>query len=376
MLLLFTACLHLLQASCRYSRKAAESGGWETETMEFLYTKNQDGVCVDKVTEPETEVYIPERLAGLPVTELGAYVLSGSAVEAVHLPPQVRKIGAYAFYGCEKLREVWCYGRAVDLGTGLFADDRQIGFVDLTLFAGERSCMKELLQEIRQTLRVQLHEIPEGAGAPEPSREARLIFPEYFEESVENTPARKVVVETHGCGQRYRYCFARREFQYADYDALFAHMQVQESEELSAELAVGRLRYPRELGKRSRERYEAYLREHWEAAARILLQADRLSRTRATNLTPGLLPWFAEEILADGQAEPELSEKLVRITVMAQELGDTEMVSCLMDYAHKLRSRDARQQPQDAADGAGTAAQAGGSPERAEPQRRRRRFEL
>ncbi|MCD8221584.1 MAG: leucine-rich repeat domain-containing protein [Clostridiales bacterium] len=315
--------------------------------MEFLYTVKGNEVCLDKILEPESETDIPEILEGLPVTELGAYVLSGTAIEVVHIPPQVRKIGAYAFYSCAKLKKIYCYGRATDLGAGVFADDRRIAYLDLTVFAGERSCMKEMLSEIRQTLRVQIHEVNESRQPPTATtgatqttmtgtkaKEARLIFPEYFEESVENTPARKLMVETHGCGQRYRYCFVRREFQYAGYDDLFVHAQVQESEELSAEMAIGRLRYPRELGNRSRERYETYLREHWCAAAKVAIRADHPARQSVSNVDPETLPWLIEELI---KPDPE---QLREITDIAQREQDTAMVSWLMDYRHRIFGKE------------------------------------
>ena len=51
--------------------------------------------------------------------------------------------------------------------------------------------------ELRQTLRVQLHQMPAAASG---SSRGTSDFPEYYEDSVENTPARIVSIETHGCG--------------------------------------------------------------------------------------------------------------------------------------------------------------------------------
>jgi hypothetical protein len=287
--------------------------------MELKYTIKGDHVCVDKITEPEREVMIPERMEGLPVTELGAYVLSGTDVEEVHLPAGVTRIGAYAFYNCENLRRIHCFGRATDLGAGVFTNDRGIEYLELKNFPGERSCFKEMLTEIRQTLRVR---VLEG------TQEARLIFPEYYEEAVENTPGRKIDVETHGCGQRYRYCFVRREFQYAGYDELFPHVKVQESEELVCELAIGRLKYPMNLTQRYQEKYREYLKEHWLAAAKVLIAADRPSEKHSTNLDSGELPWLLEEIVTVD------AEQMQQIIDAAQKTGDTEMVSWLMNYNH------------------------------------------
>ena len=66
----------------------------------------------------------------------------------------------------------------------------------------------------------------------------------------------------HGCGHRYRNAFSGTQLQYPVYDKLFAHIQVQESGELVTELALGRLRFPHQLGEERRQVYEEYLKEH------------------------------------------------------------------------------------------------------------------
>ena len=402
--------------------------------MNFIYTRIKDEIRIDKIEDPEAVIYVPEEFEDCPVTELGSYVLAHSAVEEIHLPPYVRKIGAYGFYECEQLKRIYCYSRVLDLGAGLFAGVPAVEYLDITEFPGERSCLKEMLAELRQTLRVQLHQMvtvmPEEVTVAVPGHaieekrmpvpghtaaemEARLIFPEYYEDSVENTPARIVSIETHGCGHRYRYCFAGRVFQYRGYDELFPHVQVQEKEELVTELALGRLLYPRELSEKFREHYLDYVREHWKTAGKLLIQADRMQKNRVSNLEPGKLPWLVDEVLdaahqdvsagdrqnvlgADEAAkEPEkpvnaaqisenLEEQLGELTNLAQEAGDTEMVSWLMERRHRLRTvNSARSEA--AALTADTVQRTDGNQSTAgrleisgEPQRpkRKRRFEL
>lgn len=367
--------------------------------MEFSYRIEKEKAIIEKVLEPEAVAVIPEELEGYPVTELGAYVLSGSDVEELHLPSGLVKIGAYGCYNCRRLRRIFCYSRVNDLGAGVFAGVQTVEYLDFVLIRGERSCLKDVLSELRQTLRVRIREVePEEVGAPGAGgrmypvvREARLIFPEYFEDSVENTPARIVSVETHGCGHRYRYCFQKREFQYGDYDGIFPHVQVQEPEALVAELAFGRLRYPHGLTERNRRAYEEYLAQHWRMAGQILIGADHLERAQASNLEPGQLPWLVEQVLEPGlwaagdesvpteaghvqsggqvpcgdqkQGEgttlavnrtPERVEVISAYIAMAQQAGDTEMVSWLMDYRHRTVA------------GAGTAAAQGVAVEQAE----------
>ena len=52
-----------------------------------------------------------------------------------------------------------------------------------------------------------------------------LTFPEYYEESVENTPARITETHVHGCGHRYRYCFENTQLLFREYDSLFPYMK-------------------------------------------------------------------------------------------------------------------------------------------------------
>lgn len=374
--------------------------------MNFIYTRIKDEIRIDKIEDPEAVIYVPEQFEDCPVTELGSYVLAHSVVEEIHLPPYVRKIGAYGFYECEQLKRIYCYSRVLDLGAGLFAGVPAVEYLDITEFPGERSCLKEMLAELRQTLRVQLHPMEDaitgkdavsvsqktaektmpvfGHAAEEGNlsvfgnateetkkeNEARLIFPEYYEDSVENTPARIVSIETHGCGHRYRYCFAGRVFQYRGYDELFPHVQVQEKEELVTELALGRLLYPRELSKKLREHYLEYVREHWKTAGKLLIQADQMKKSRVSNLEPGKLPWLVDEVLSAvkqdmdignghgvsdtvkaankpgevlkaDQAGVNLADQLGELINLAQEAGDTEMVSWLMERRHRLRTEGA-----------------------------------
>lgn len=286
--------------------------------MEFEYTLTEKGVRIDKVADPGAIVMVPDEIKGTPVTELGAYVLAGSRVEELHLPPALVKIGAYAFYNCEQLKRITCYSRIGDLGTGMFAGGKGAEFLDFTQIEGEKSYFKDMLSELHQTLRVRIH------GA----QEARLIFPEYFEESVENTPARILMIETHGCGHRYRYCFDNREFQYRSYDELFPHVQVQESEALVVELALGRILYPCGLTEANREMYRTYLKEHWRMAGRLIVEADCRKQDGCNNLDRGLMPWFAEHYV-------ETVSQLQTLIDTAQKAGDTEAVSWLMNYRYE-----------------------------------------
>lgn len=310
--------------------------------MDYSYEITNGGVRIQRVNSPMPCVAVPEEVEGYPVTELGPYALSGTLVEELYLPSHLKKIGAYAFYNCEKLRHLSCYGRAVDLGAGLFAGTGSLESLDITLFDGEKSCLKELLSELRQTLRVRVHQSQ--------TKEARLIFPEYFEESVENTPARILFVETHGCGHRYRYCFVQSQFQYSMYDGLFPHIIVQEPEPLVTELALGRLQYPLGLSPDHEQMYRGYVAEHWKTAGFLLICANRPNRSQSSNLEAGGIPWLVQNILqphplggGDTCFPDAFAVQLHELACLAQKSNDTETVSWIMDYRHKLHIHDIHQ---------------------------------
>ncbi len=229
---------------------------------------------------------IPEAIDAMAVTELAPYVFSaafhedepevgerfwwteepgdleapplrGSRLVELHLPPTLEKIGAYGFYNCENLEKLEFHSSTLDWGHGVFTGCCGIKSLRVHVEEERKSCLKEVLSEIRQTLLVEY----EAEGT------ARLIFPEFFEDMVENTPARIIVTETHGCGKQYRNAFVNTRFQFQEYDRLFPYVVAQESEELALFLALMRVMYPYGLSAEAGERYLEYLNGHKEAAA-------------------------------------------------------------------------------------------------------------
>lgn len=273
--------------------------------------------------------------------------LDGDRLEELRLPESLLRAGAYAMYNCGRLKKLEIYSTTLDWGAGVFTGC--FGVRELTLHVDEErpSSMKDILAELRQTLDVlylrkentgdlgsRAH--PSGSGAADSrtadSRTAdsgaagngtselaepmqtRLVFPEYFEEAVENTPARILVTETHGCGQRYRNAFVRTRFQFKEYDNLFAHVQVQEPEELAIRLALGRVMYPYQLEEECRRRYMDYLSEHSVQSAALAIGRGQMEELR----------WLFEHIDYNASQIGELLG-------LAGRAGDGAAVSYLMD---------------------------------------------
>lgn len=230
--------------------------------------------------------------------------VKGEVLEELSLPASLKQVGSYGLYNCEKLRRLKLHSTTLDWGPGVFTGCSNVK--ELTIHVDEscKSCMKEILAELRQTLRVTYI----GRGT------AELIFPEFFEEAVENTPARILVTNTHGCGKQYRNAFVGTQFQFQEYDSLFPHVQVQEPEELVTELALGRIMSPYGLSEKHRQQYMEYLKEHKERAACQAAKAEDMER----------LLWLTENMIWD-------KEELKRIIAAAGNAGNMGAVSFLMN---------------------------------------------
>lgn len=330
----------------------------------FLYQIKNDTIAILGCRSYDGLVEIPETIDGKPVTELAAYAFSegwgrremlktegkllladaeGNArngmeagaesyiTAAIELPPvaccghlkeiilprTIKKIGNYAFYNCFELNTIRFYSTIEDVGSGLFTGCTGIRHMDIHIVPGCRSCFKEVISELRQELYVNYYAEPE-AKAEEPVLQAKLVFPEMFEESVENTPARIIMREMHGCGHMYRYCFEQTEFRFSKYDALLPHIKVQEPERVVCALVMGRLKYPVELTEQYRGTYEEYLREHMAGAAEYALTAGDME----------CFSWLAVHYA-------ERKETLDEMIELAGRKGEIEALSGLMDLRHR-----------------------------------------
>lgn len=243
--------------------------------MDLLYRKTPEGICLERCYTLDGAPVLPERMDGMPVTELDRYFFSqtvrgrevppeelngepelcGSGLDELTLPEYLRKIGPYAFYNCFHLKTLSFWSTVEDWGAGVFTGCTGIKHLKIRVVPGRKSCFKEVLSELRQELMADYLD-PEGRLL------ARLVFPEFFEESVENTPARIIMREMHGCGHMYRYCFEDTQFQFREYDHLFPNTVIQERPGLAAQMAVYRLYWPWGLTDEFKDQYWEFLKQH------------------------------------------------------------------------------------------------------------------
>lgn len=312
--------------------------------MRFAYEIQNETAKIWRCFDYGEEIEIPGSLEGYPVTELVPYIFSehmdeeklekriaagqvflsegsgapalcGSGLKGVHLPPALQKIGAYAFYNCGRLEILSFHGGLKDLGPGLFTGCHHVRQLKLTLDRTGTSCLQEILMELNEELRLTL--CRDG-------REARLVFPEFYEEGVENTPARILMTQMHGSGMHYRNCFYQKRFDFHAYDNCFFRAKAQEREMLVLELAIGRLRFPLGLGEQERAVYESYLMEHLPEAGQQAVNRRDME----------LLIWLIREFLFAGDYPGE-KELLRRILGQASEQGFTEGNAFLLDTLHQ-----------------------------------------
>ena len=308
--------------------------------MIYLYRRNKTGICINRVFGHDGIIELPENLEGFPVTELGAYIFSdqmdrsdlekykstgkfctedgqevpdaggtpeaaGNMVQELILPSELRKVGRYAFYNCFSLRKISFGGELRDIGAGALTGCHRIERIHVRTDVDGNSCLRDFLTELPETLRVDIENNGEMG---------RFWFPEFFEEGVENTPARILENHVHGSGIRYRNSFLHKKLNVLEYDRLFPYAEAWEAEETVLKLALDRILYPADLMEEAHDKYIVYLREHTEHAVSILGK-EKEYMAMQTILT---------EIAPD-------REKVEKMLECAQKSGDSRWVSILMD---------------------------------------------
>lgn len=217
-----------------------------------------------KKEEEAIRISVEENLFG----ESSEEMLCGNKVKEVYLAKTTEEIGRYAFYGCVNLETLGFSDALLRTGTGIFTGCK-LKNIRLDLYHGKKSALKDIVMDTRFLLQVQVYDHME-------QRQACLIFPEYYEEAVENTPARIVENHFHGTGYRYRQCFFRGEFDYRKYDELFAVARVREDAEIVRQIVFGRLLYPYELTETAKEQYLDYVRKEQKHMISELIEKEEL----------------------------------------------------------------------------------------------------
>ncbi|MBS7007616.1 leucine-rich repeat domain-containing protein [Anaerostipes sp.] len=311
--------------------------------LTIYYQKEKKGLKLVRCYGNDASVALPDHVDGQPFKVLGDYAFSewkkkeeedvqiyetdngtsfackkgllcGNRIESVRLPNQMEELGKYAFYGCSRLKTLIFSDALKGTGTGVF-NGCKLGHVEIFGEHGKSSCLKEIVGEVRYEMSAALHYRMEDGS----EETAKLIFPEFYEEAVENTPARIIEKYFNGSGYKYRQCFMGREVDYQAYDQLFSTAVVEERPELVSEIAVSRLRYPYGLGSRSNGEYTAYIKEHAQETAVGFVKKHDLEALR----------FMTEKSL---WSEPAMEASIEQ----AAGQQDGECMSYLMNEKHRL----------------------------------------
>lgn len=332
----------------------------------FAYEKKENSAAILRCFSRDGRIRIPEKIGGLEVRELAPYAFSahldervldnaacegrlricmrsdltgqtetvaegilpelpalcGDRLEELMLPLSMRRVGRYCFYNCSKLRRLEFPGKLYDWGSGAFTGCHRAGELCVHLEPDGDSGLKQVLDELPEELQVELCMETQEHAAPQ---YARLLFPEFYEEGVENTPARILETHVHGSGILYRNCFQGKRFDFEQYDTLFPHALAQENTRLLTELVLGRLRFPYRLERQAQEEYETYVRGHALMFGNYFLDKK----------DPEGLLWFLERFGAEQVLLDELSG-------YAAKAGDAQAQSLLMNYRREKISTPAR----------------------------------
>lgn len=249
-------------------------------SQEFIYELKNEEICIQKCYSHGSVAEIPAMIDGYPVTELSAYAfsvgglhafgtistdenqgasrLAGERLEEIIIPNTVKRVGRYAFYNCKNLQRLEFFNGIVDLGAGAFTGCHKVREIKVHFEKNKESRLREFLVELAEEQTVTFcYE----------NGEAKVLFPEYFEESIENTPARNLEVFTHGSGMMYRNCFVKKELDFQLYDERFGWAVGKESLETLFQLIFMRLLYPYQLSEKAEEKYLNFLKENLQKCA-------------------------------------------------------------------------------------------------------------
>lgn len=271
--------------------------------MKIHYRIREHFIEIVRCFGTEPRVILPEQIEGHPVKKVAAYafssrkyredtdilvyegaedslfeeqekLLAGELVEEAVFPDTVEEIGNYIFYGCKKLKKLEFSDSLARIGSGAFTGCGNLSSLKVHLKQGEKSCVKEILGDLWQRIDV-IFEIQADGTEEKGKQEVYLVFPEHYEEAVENTPARILFTKHHGIGNNYRQCFYNREMDYRKYDALFPLASAQDDTDVLADLIFGRLCCPYRLTREHEKMYEEYVAGHLEEIACYLTVQDR-----------------------------------------------------------------------------------------------------
>lgn len=314
-------------------------------SVTIKYIIQRDTALILSCTGSGDYVKLPDSIDGIPVSGIGSYcfsapeegienlgkeikikdkvisgadtpfqtdeLLAGKKLKEIYLPDALGFIGEYAFYNCTELEHISLSGGGIDFGNGAFMNCDNLKQLTLRAKPEDLTGLAGFLRELQGELKVTY-----ATG----KEEAVFLFPEYFEESIENTPARVFHYQIHGAGYRYRQCLENGILNIQSYDSLFQTPEIQTEEKTALTVALYRLKYPYGLSGFHKKYYIQYLKLHRE---------ETIVRYIEENDASGLYFIKKEEVLI-----PELMDYAVKEAIKRKQ---PECVSILINMQFEMR---------------------------------------
>ncbi len=265
-------------------------------TIEYRIIENE--IEIIRCYGVDEKIVIPEKINGFPVTMIAPYafsdrkrqeenevlvqeeesdrlfrdqfrLLAGAYVKEIVFPDSVKRIGNYIFYGCKNLKALSFSNLLTQIGSGAFTGCGRLGQLSVNMIIGKQSCVKEILEDLWQRMDV-IFTYSKGQTV------VKVVFPEHYEEAVENTPARILFTKHHGSGNDYRQCFYERTLDYEKYDRIFPLAAAREKIEVLIAIIFSRLLYPQQLSEKAKEKYVAFVKENITRILPVLLKGNAM----------------------------------------------------------------------------------------------------
>ena len=265
--------------------------------------REESGVTILRAVTCDENAVLPDALFGLPVTGLSDRALAHGAkpaqgeevrvlggaegedwdnrsIRSLSLPRGLERVGDYAFMNLKSMETLRLYDAVQSIGSASFMNCRLFSRLELTRISHDQGpALAAIVGSLPQELDAAVYNADGTA--------VRLIFPEYFENYTENSPAHHFELKIVGGGYAYHGVFRAKKLHLPEYDALWRDYIAAEHDDSSAlRLAYYRLRYPAELSDRAREQYAAFLRRNMREALSLAMRERDLSGLRIL-LSPG-----------------------------------------------------------------------------------------
>ncbi len=308
--------------------------------LHIQYILIKGGITILSCKGYGTTVTLPAGINGCPVKKIGAYAFSdpgkglnmlskssevltykvpgikvpgsqkeyiyGRRLQEITLPESIEIIDEYAFYNCMELAGVNMSGGGIRIENGAFMNCEKLTLINIKAAPDDLTSAKGILTELTSELCITFT-CKDEKGV--------FIFPEYYEESIENISARVFQNLLYGAGYRYRQCFEQGMLNVMAYDMVFQSAEIQIVHETALNIAFLRLQYPYKLSESMKKQYLDFIALHIEKAVKLMISLDN---TKGLIFLVGL-GVMTEKNFSDAQEEAVRTERKEWAGILLQE---------------------------------------------------------